>query len=613
MKKLFFILIISINYISAQESKCFSQIRLEKFINNNPNSKKEREKLEVKKNKLSYKKLSNTNIPVVVHVVFNDSSENISDAQIYSQIDVLNKDFTRTNSDVLNTPTDFLPITGDIQLNFCLAQQTPDGNPTNGIVRKQTTNTTFTAYGNEIHFDSLGGSNCWDTKKYLNIWVCNIDSGILGWGQFPAGGDSMTDGVVVDFEKFGTIGTATHPYNLGRTTTHEIGHWLNLWHIWGDNNCGDDFVNDTPVQEEANYGCKIHPHISCNNSGDMFMNFMDYTNDACMNSFTIGQKDRIWSAIFNYRNELLNSNGCNPIFNPNSDAGITNILEPNNTNSNCADAIYPKVIVKNFGNTILNSVIIKYTLDGSNNYYYNWSGQLNPLATDTIKLPVISSTGTNHLLTVSTTFPNGSSDINTTNDERIKIFSSMEGKLINLKIKTDNYASENSWILKTSEDSIIDSNNNMNNNTLYKLSYCLKYGCYKFIINDSNGDGFCCDFGNGFYEISEEISSIPFKYINFFNYTDTTYFCIGNTLNVEEKEEIIIYPNPSIGKIYINNNNDRNNKINFVQVFNFLGQLVYKKEKINSKIDLTHIKNGIYHLTIKTKTKEYHKKIIIKK
>ena len=134
----------------------------------------------------------------------------------------------------------------------------------------------------------------------MNIWVCNIDTGILGWAQFPAGGNPATDGVVIDYDKFGTTGTVSPPYNLGRTTTHEVGHWLNLWHIWGDNNCGDDFVNDTPEQEEANYGCKIHPHPSCNNNGDMFMNFMDYTNDACMNSFTQGQKNRVWSAITYY-------------------------------------------------------------------------------------------------------------------------------------------------------------------------------------------------------------------------------------------------------------------------------------------------------------------------
>ena len=99
----------------------------------------------------------------------------------------------------------------------------------NGIIRKQTNNNFFPLYGDAIFYDSLGGSSAWDTKKYLNIWVCDIEDGILGWAQFPSGGDVNTDGVVINFEHFGTTGTAIYPYNLGRTTTHEVGHWLNLY------------------------------------------------------------------------------------------------------------------------------------------------------------------------------------------------------------------------------------------------------------------------------------------------------------------------------------------------------------------------------------------------
>ena len=127
----------------------------------------------------------------------------------------------------------------------------------------------------------MGGSDAWDTKRYLNIWITNIEGGILGWAQFPDIGSIYTDGVVVDYRHFGTLGTTISPYNLGRTTTHELGHYFNLFHLWGDNYCGDDLVNDTPTQEEAfNFGCKNHPSISCNNNGDMFMNFMDYSDDA---------------------------------------------------------------------------------------------------------------------------------------------------------------------------------------------------------------------------------------------------------------------------------------------------------------------------------------------
>ena len=130
-------------------------------------------------------------------------------------------------------------------------------------------------------------------NNYLNIWVCDLGSGLLGYATPPSTFIGDGDGLVIGYRYFGTIGTVQAPYNKGRTATHEIGHWFNLFHIWGDNNCGDDLVNDTPTQEEANFGCKIHPHTSCNNTGDMFMNFMDYTNDNCMNLFTEGQKNRI--------------------------------------------------------------------------------------------------------------------------------------------------------------------------------------------------------------------------------------------------------------------------------------------------------------------------------
>ena len=223
--------------------------------------------------------------------MYNTNSQNISDAQIISQLDVLNEDFNRTNSDAFSTPTDFSSIVASMQINFCLAKRTPEGNSTNGITRTYTNSNSFQLYDTSMNYTSLGGDDAWDTEKYLNIWVCNVSGGILGWAQFPAAGDTNTDGVVIDFEHFGTIGTAIYPYNLGRTATHELGHYFNLFHTWGDNYCGNDWVNDTPIQEEANFGCKTHPSISCNNSGDMFMNYMDYTNDACMNSFTEAPRD----------------------------------------------------------------------------------------------------------------------------------------------------------------------------------------------------------------------------------------------------------------------------------------------------------------------------------
>jgi hypothetical protein len=244
-------------------------------------------------------------IPVVVHVIYNTASENISDAQVLSQIDVLNKDFRRLNVDADNT----WPQAADSEIAFCMASVDPNGNPTNGITR---TSTGVTAFGtnDQMKFNSSGGKDAWPAGNYLNIWVCDISGGILGYAQFP-GGAASTDGVVIDYQYYGTIGTATAPFNLGRTATHEVGHWLNLRHIWGDGPCNvDDGVADTPTSDAANYGCPIG-HISCS-TVDMVQNYMDYTDDACMNLFTSGQKTRM-RALFEpggFRASLLNSNGC---------------------------------------------------------------------------------------------------------------------------------------------------------------------------------------------------------------------------------------------------------------------------------------------------------------
>ena len=147
----------------------------------------------------------------------------------------------------------------------------------------------------------------------MNIWVCDLSSGLLGYAQFP-GGPASSDGIVCDYAYFGNIGTATAPFNLGRTATHEVGHYLNLRHIWGDSNCGNDFCNDTPEHNGSNYGCPNYPSTSsCSGNGaygDMFMNYMDYTDDGCMNMFTQDQKTRMIAAINTYRTGLLTSNAC---------------------------------------------------------------------------------------------------------------------------------------------------------------------------------------------------------------------------------------------------------------------------------------------------------------
>ncbi|MGY8989811.1 MAG: zinc metalloprotease [Flavobacteriales bacterium] len=255
-------------------------------------------------------------IPVVVHVVWGNPQQNISDAQIFSQIDVLNKDFRKLNIDTINTPTVWQPIATDCKIEFCMATIDPNGNATTGIIRTQTTVNSFGMNNDPVKSISTGGSNPWPSDDYLNIWVCKLDN-LLGYSTVPSGWNDPGDGVVIGFNYFGTIGTIQSPYHKGRTTTHEIGHWLNLDHVWGSgwSSCGSDQVNDTPTQEWENYGCPAFPEDpnSCSTSnpnGDMFMNYMDYTNDACMNLFTNDQKIRMISAINQYRPELLTQQIC---------------------------------------------------------------------------------------------------------------------------------------------------------------------------------------------------------------------------------------------------------------------------------------------------------------
>lgn len=258
-------------------------------------------------------------IPVVVHVVYNTSAENISDAQIQTQIDVLNADFRRTNSDADGN----WPQATDSEIEFCMATVDPNGNPTNGITRTSTSVTSFSTNDN-MKFNSSGGKDAWPAGQYLNMWSCDISGGILGYAQFPGGPDA-TDGVVMDYQYFGTIGTATAPFDLGRTATHEVGHWLNLRHIWGDGNCNaDDFVSDTPTSDAANYGCATG-HVSCSTT-DMVQNYMDYSDDACMNLYTEGQKTRM-RALFDTggaRESLLSSAACGAPPTPTCTDGIQN-------------------------------------------------------------------------------------------------------------------------------------------------------------------------------------------------------------------------------------------------------------------------------------------------
>lgn len=260
-----------------------------------------------------------TTIPVVVHVLYYYVEDNISDEQILSQIDVLNEDFRLLNSDSLDENHPFWFNSADAEIEFCLANVDPFGNLTDGITRTLTDSIEFID-GDNIKFSASGGEDNWDPNSYLNLWVFPLSNGLLGYATFPSdlNASPELDGVVISTTAFGSIGSLNATNNLGRTATHEVGHWLNLRHIWGDDFCGDDFVNDTEPAEDPNYNCPNFPHNDFNScgtaeNGEMYMNYMDYVDDACMNMFTYGQVDRMWAVLNSSRFDLLNSIGCDDI------------------------------------------------------------------------------------------------------------------------------------------------------------------------------------------------------------------------------------------------------------------------------------------------------------
>ena len=253
-------------------------------------------------------------IPVVVHIIYTLDEENIPDVQIFSQLDAINRDYRRRNTDAVNTPDVWKSIAADIGFEFCLASKDPAGNSTTGITRTKA-NRIFTDFESVKH-SGTGGYEGWTPQKYLNIWVANIGSGLYGFSPYPTQlvYNPQSDGIVVNFKTFGISQNNFTNLNFGRTAVHEIGHWFNLIHTWGDaSNCATDLVEDTPPEKAPAYGCAAFPKYddcSFTGNGTMFMNYMDYGDDACMNLFTKGQKDRMLAALSLYRPEILSSNAC---------------------------------------------------------------------------------------------------------------------------------------------------------------------------------------------------------------------------------------------------------------------------------------------------------------
>ncbi len=249
-------------------------------------------------------------IPVVVHILYRTEEHRISPEQVQDQIQKLSADFRRQNADTLQTPAIFQEIAVDTEIEFCLASKGPNSEEAGGIYQLATEEPEI-GITDKFYQTREGGQDPWDAGQYLNIWVCEIleDGSIAGFSSVP-GIEKGWDGVVIDYRYFG-LDSMRYPHHLGRTLTHEVGHWLGLNHTWGDeDNCNvDDGVEDTPLQQQAYRDCPVGDQFSCG-SQDMYMNFMDLVNDDCMNLFTNGQKIRMHETIDQYRITLRSSQGC---------------------------------------------------------------------------------------------------------------------------------------------------------------------------------------------------------------------------------------------------------------------------------------------------------------
>ncbi len=260
-------------------------------------------------------------VPVVFHIVWNTAVQNIHDSMIFQQLAIMNNDFQRKNADTVNTPSAFQAASGGMDIVFCLAQRTPSGQATNGILRVQTSNASFaspTSYSvpDPVKRTNMNGSDSWDPTKYLNIWICNL-TGSTAYSAPPGNFMPQDDGVVCHYMHTGK--TYNYPYGLGRSIVHEIGHFFCLKHIWGDDSgacTGTDWIGDTPNQANFSTNCPTFPKTdACTGTspGVMFMNYMDYSEDGCRNMFSKGQVAYMNSCINTFHTGYLSSNGCVPV------------------------------------------------------------------------------------------------------------------------------------------------------------------------------------------------------------------------------------------------------------------------------------------------------------
>ncbi|NVJ87093.1 MAG: T9SS type A sorting domain-containing protein [Algoriphagus sp.] len=400
-------------------------------------------------------------IPVVVHVVHNGTPEgegaNIPFSQIENQIRILNEDFNRLNPDADRTPTEFLPVAASANIEFVLAKQDPNGLPTNGVVRIEGPNSSYLPDDATI----IGQLTQWDPEEYLNIWVVPLAQPYIGYASFPISdlpglnfspAPAIIDGVTIDYRFFGTGGNAISA-SLGRTATHEVGHYFGLRHIWGDGGCGvDDFVDDTPLQDNSNSICNSNPvRFSCD-SNDMIQNFMDYTPDACMNLFTLGQVERFDVVLANSprRTTLVNNRATQEPVLFDRDLAITRIFEPGEFT--CDSNVNPSIEVKNAGLQTISSARIRLSLNGQSIQTKDFNLNLETAEASILSFDSFELVGSENEVVFEILLVNNSSDENPENNRLTS--NPLVQTAVSLPLSLDLSNIPNSWTIKNPDESI---------------------------------------------------------------------------------------------------------------------------------------------------------------
>ena len=559
-----------------------------------------------------------TTLPVVFHILTDEvGNENLSEAVIQAQIDQLNLDFG-------NGAGSSYTVATDTEVRFCLAQQ----NETEVTMFEPGINR-ITDYDDgpfsmSDFENTIKPATQWDPTRYLNIWLANLESPLLGYAQFPVSSGlsglnfppepANTDGVVILSSSVGSVASPNPlggSYGLGRTLTHELGHWFGLRHIWGDSgSCSnDDYCADTPDATTSNGGC---PTVdSCPSDGlgaDMVENYMDYTNDSCMDTFTADQKTRIQAVLANSprRMELGASTVCSPAIVYEIDGAI----ELDNLNLvDCATTFAPTVVVTNNGTTTLTSAVISYAIDEDTAATQSWSGFLFQNQSVTVALPTMNVSGGSHTLVVELLSPNGFTDENTVDNTVVSsVFTVFfETATVNLTLLTDGYGSETSWEFKDSNDTILYSGetNVYGNETTYNHTFNVPTGgCYSFTIYDSEGDGICCGWGSGSYTLTDSNSNV-IATGGEFGAQESVSFTTVNTLGTENyllDRKITLYPNPATNVLYIKVGAS-NSLPDTYKVYNMLGQIVLQQsigELNDLAVNTSSLSKGMYFIKIAT-------------